>query len=97
MGLKYQTITIVTVDQEDFKNKIKRLGIPQNEIAKDLCISEAMLSRWINGISIIPENMYKTLDKYIDEKSKDIVEFWNKTVREEAIGNFTEKLKEANK
>lgn len=83
MGLKYTTTVITTVDVEDFKNKIRRLGMSQNEIAKDLGISISMLSRWMNGITRIPESMYETLDKYIDEKSKEVMKFWESTIREE--------------
>lgn len=85
MGLKYITITMHIVDHEDFKNKIRMLGIPQNQIAKDLGISTSMLSRWMNGKSMIPGDMCAKLDAYIDDKSRDVLKFWESSIRERIL------------
>lgn len=47
MALKIKTITIRTIDNEDFKQQILHLGKTQKQIANELGISEPTLSRWI--------------------------------------------------
>ena len=76
MALKIKTITIRTVDNEDFKQQILHLGKSQKKIANELGISEPMLSRWINGKATIPEDKIDLLSEYIDKNSKEIYEFW---------------------
>ena len=76
MALKIKTITIRTVDNEDFKQQILHLGKNQRKIANELGISESMLSRWINGKTIIPEDKIDLLSEYIDKNSKEMYEFW---------------------
>ena len=56
MALKIKSITIRTIDNEDFKQQILHLGKSQKQIANELGISEPTLSRWINGKTIIPED-----------------------------------------
>ena len=46
------------------------------EIANELGISESMLSRWMNGKTIIPEDKIELLSEYIDKNSKEMYEFW---------------------
>ena len=76
MPLKIKTITIRTVDNEDFKQQILQLGKSQKQIANELGISEPTFSRWMNGKSIIPEDKIDLLSEYIDKNSKEIYEFW---------------------
>lgn len=76
MALKIKTITIRTIDNEDFKQQILHLGKSQKQIANELGISEPTLSRWINGKTIIPEDKIDLLLEYIDKNSKEIYEFW---------------------
>ena len=76
MALKIKTITIRTVDNEDFKQQILHLGKSQKQIANELGISEPTLSRWMNGKAIIPEYKIDLLSEYIDKNSKEIYEFW---------------------
>ena len=76
MALKIKTITIRTVDNEDFKQQILHLGKSQKQIANELGISEPTFSRWMNGKSIIPEDKIDLLSEYIDKNSKEICEFW---------------------
>lgn len=76
MALKIKTITIRTIDNEDFKQQILHLGKTQKQIANELGISEPALSRWINGKAIIPEDMIDLLSEYIDKNSKEMYEFW---------------------
>lgn len=76
MALKIKSITIRTIDNEDFKQQIIHLGKSQKQIANELGISEPMLSRWINGKATIPEDKIDLLSEYIDKKSKEIYEFW---------------------
>ena len=45
MALMIKTITIRTIDNEDFKQQILHLGKNQRQIANELGISESMLSR----------------------------------------------------
>ena len=76
MALKIKTITIRTIDNEDFKQQILHLGKNQRQIANELGISESMLSRWMNGKTIIPEDKIDLLSEYIDKNSKEMYEFW---------------------
>ena len=76
MALKIKTITIRTIDNEDFKQQILHLGKSQKQIANELGISESMLSRWINGKATIPEDKIDLLSEYIDKNSKEIYDFW---------------------
>lgn len=76
MALKIKTITIRTIDNEDFKQQILHLGKSQKQIADELGISEPMLSRWMNGKTVIPEDMIDLLSEYIDKNSKEMYEFW---------------------
>ena len=80
MALKIKTITIRTVDNEDFKQQILHLGKSQKQIANELGISESMLSRWMNGKTIIPEDKIDLLSEYIDKNSKEIYEFWKEKI-----------------
>ena len=76
MALKIKSITIRTIDNEDFKQQILHLGKNQRQIPNSLAISESMLSRWMNGKTIIPEDKIDLLSEYIDKNSKEIYEFW---------------------
>ena len=76
MALKIKSITIRTIDNEDFKQQILHLGKSQKQIANELGISEPMLSRWMNGKATIPEDKIVLLSEYIDKNSKEIYEFW---------------------
>ena len=76
MALKIKTITVRTVDNEDFKQQILHLSKNQKQIANELGISECMLSRWMNGKTIIPEDKIDLLSEYIDKNSKEMYEFW---------------------
>lgn len=76
MALKIKSITIKTIDNEDFKQQILHLGKSQKQIANELGISEPMMSRWMNGKAIIPEDKIDLLSEYIDKNSKEIYEFW---------------------
>ena len=76
MPLKIKSITIRTIDNEDFKQQILHLGKSQKQIANELGISEPMLSRWMNGKTIIPEDKIDLLSEYIDKNSKEMYEFW---------------------
>ena len=76
MALKIKTITIRTIDNEDFKQQILHLGKSQKQIANELGISEPTLSRWMNGKIIIPEDKIDLLSEYIDKNSKEMYEFW---------------------
>ena len=76
MALKIKTITIRTIDNEDFKQQILHLGKNQRQIPNSLAISESMLSRWMNGKTIIPEDKIDLLSEYIDKNSKEMYEFW---------------------
>ena len=80
MSLKIKSITIRTIDNEDFKQQILHLGKTQKQIANELGISEPTLSRWINGKAIIPEDMIDLLSEYIDKNSKEIYEFWKEKI-----------------
>ena len=76
LKIKSITITIRTIDNEDFKQQILHLGKSQKQIANELGISEPMLSRWMNGKTIIPEDKIDLLSEYIDKNSKEMYEFW---------------------
>ena len=76
MALKIKTITIRTIDNEDFKRQILHLGKSQKQIANELGISEHTLSRCINGKAIIPEDKIDLLSEYINKNSKEMYEFW---------------------
>ena len=80
MALKIKTITIRTIDNEDFKQQILHLGKNQRQIANELGISESMLSRWMNGKTIIPEDKIDLLLEYIDKNSKEMYEFWKEKI-----------------
>ena len=81
MALKIKTITIRTIDNEDFKQQILHLGKNQRQISNELGISESMLSRWMNGKTIIPEDKIDLLSKYIDKNSKEMYEFWKEKIK----------------
>ena len=80
MALKIKTITVRTVDNEDFKQQILHLNKNQRQIANELGISECMLSRWMNGKTIIPEDKIDLLSEYIDKNSKEMYEFWKERI-----------------
>ena len=39
-----------------------------------------MLSRWMNGKTIIPEDKIDLLSEYIDKNSKEMYEFWKEKI-----------------
>ena len=80
MTLKIKSITIRTIDNEDFKQQILHLGKSQKQIANELGISESMLSRWMNGKTIIPQDKIDLLSEYIDKNAKEIYEFWKEKI-----------------
>ena len=80
MSLKIKSITIRTIDNEDFKQQILHLGKSQKQIANELGISEPTFSRWMNGKAIIPEDKIDLLSEYIDKNSKEIYEFWKEKI-----------------
>ena len=80
MTLKIKSITIRTIDNEDFKQQILHLCKSQKQIANELGISESMLSRWMNGKTIIPQDKIDLLSEYIDKNAKEIYEFWKEKI-----------------
>lgn len=70
--MKYITKTIIVMDADSLKTDVQMLGIHQKDMAKALNVSTTKLSRWINGICDVPEAYFKPIEKYIDERKREV-------------------------
>lgn len=73
--IQLKTITITVVDGESLKRSINMLGINQKDLAKHLHTSQASVSRWVNGVSYVPDDLVKPLMCYIEDREKEVRDY----------------------